>query len=295
MPPGEALAAGSYFLSYSRSDERFALRFAQDLRANAVPVWVDQLDIRPSEHWDRAIERAVRDCRGLVVILSPRSVASDNVADEISFAVDRRKPVLPVVIERCDLPLRITRMHVIDATDNYDRALRQCLAEMKRQDGGDDAGETAIEPSKPPLDPDVLATAGRRLASVVGPIAGILVDKAASRAGSERELYDLLSRHIADEIERARFTALAGGRTAVSGAARPPEPSPAPTGSGQISEKECARTATVLTSYLGPIASIVVKRESKTSATLDELRQRLATLIPDERDRGEFLRRLDVR
>ena len=22
-------------------------------------MWVDQLDIRPSEHWDRAIERAV--------------------------------------------------------------------------------------------------------------------------------------------------------------------------------------------------------------------------------------------
>src|SRR5256885_6244700 len=122
----------SYFLSYSRTDERFALRLAKDLRARGVAMWVDQLDIRPSEHWDRAIERAVSACRGLVVIISPRSVASENVADEISFAIDSGKSVLPVMIEKCVLPLRITRMHVIDATGVYDKALNQCLAELQR-------------------------------------------------------------------------------------------------------------------------------------------------------------------
>src|SRR5438445_13838214 len=122
----------AYFLSYSRADERFALRLAKDLRAHGVAMWVDQLDIRPSEHWDRAIERAVSASRGLVVILSPRSVASDNVADEISFAIDSGKSVLPVMIEKCVLPLRITRMHLIDATGIYDKALNQCLAELLR-------------------------------------------------------------------------------------------------------------------------------------------------------------------
>ena len=71
-------ARNNYFLSYSRDDEEFALRFAKDLRERGVAMWVDQFDIRPSEHWDRAIERAVTNCRGLVVILSPRSVASDK-------------------------------------------------------------------------------------------------------------------------------------------------------------------------------------------------------------------------
>ena len=80
----------SYFLSYSRADAKLALRFATDLRERGIAMWVDQLDIRPSEHWDRAIERAVHECRGLVVILSPRSVESDNVADEISFAIDHK-------------------------------------------------------------------------------------------------------------------------------------------------------------------------------------------------------------
>ena len=108
-----------------------------------INIWVDQLDIRPSEHWDRAIERAVSSCRGIVVVLSPRSVASDNVADEISFAIDGGKSVLPVMIERCNLPLRITRMQVIDATANYSKALEQCVAELRRRK------EPLPEPTRP--------------------------------------------------------------------------------------------------------------------------------------------------
>lgn len=59
----EELKPDCFFLSYSRSDERIALQLAKDLRASGIAMWVDQLDIRPSEHWDRAIERAVSSCR----------------------------------------------------------------------------------------------------------------------------------------------------------------------------------------------------------------------------------------
>ena len=45
----------TYFLSYARADERTALRFADDLIAGGVSVWVDQYDIRPSQHWGRAV------------------------------------------------------------------------------------------------------------------------------------------------------------------------------------------------------------------------------------------------
>ena len=68
----------------------------------------------------------------MVVILSPRSVLSNNVADEISYAINNGKSVMPVMIEKCALPLRITRMQVIDATVDYQHALDQCMAEMRR-------------------------------------------------------------------------------------------------------------------------------------------------------------------
>jgi hypothetical protein len=197
----KAAPTDRYVLSYSRSDEHFALRLAKALNSRGVATWVDQLDIRPSEHWDRALEHAVRDCRGLIVIVSPRSVASDNVADEISYAIEHRKPVLPVLIEKCSLPLRITRMHVVDATEGFDRVVDQCVAELRRADA---AEPHAVQPSAPDrLDPQAIATAKRQLISIIGPIAEIVVDKAASRASTLSDLESLLMQHIDIPSDRA--------------------------------------------------------------------------------------------
>lgn len=285
----ETDAPHKYFLSYSRSDERFALRLAKDLRASNVDIWVDQLDIRPSEHWDRAIERAVGDCRGLVVILSPRSVASENVADEISFAIDSRKSVLPVMIEKCVLPLRITRMHVVDATTSYDKALQQCLGELTHPDRRPKFEEAAAAP-RIQIDQGTLAAAKRELAKIVGPIAGILVDKAATRALSPKHFHDSLLQHIDDESDRDRFLASVGHEPATAA-----EGERAPTTAMQISANDIEAIAGVLTTYLGPIAPLVAKRESRSCASLDDLRQRLASLIPAQRDRDAFLSQIGAR
>lgn len=287
----EGATTAKYFLSYSRSDEQFALRLANDLRDNGVEIWVDQLDIRPSEHWDRAIERAVRDCRGLVVILSPRSVASENVADEISYAIDSGKSVLPVMIERCVLPLRITRMHVIDATASYDKALQQCLAELTHQ--GRQAATSARKASPTaPLDPEVLANTKRDLATIVGPIAGILVDKASARATSVSDLHGLLLQHIEGEADRERFLALTRYDP---NAVAPAPPAAHVTPKAEIPAEELESIAGALTKYLGPIAPLVTRRESRACASLNDLRHRLAALIPAEQDRKDFLRRLSAR
>jgi len=283
--------AQSYFLSYSRSDQTYALRLAKDLRAQDVAVWVDQLDIRPSEHWDRAIERAVRCCRGLIVILSPRSVASDNVADEISYAIGAGKPVMPIMIEWCDLPLRITRMHVIDATGPYDKALQQVLAELKRpQEADGPKVEAAPAMSVKRLDAGTIAAAKKQLVAVIGPIAGMIVDKAAARAASEKDLYGVLSQHIDDDAARHHFLALAGHAPAASVPAGRPAEEAAEPGAAEIPSSELEKITAALTRYVGPIAAIVAKKESRNSTSASDLRQRLAALIPEEGDRAEFLK-----
>lgn len=281
----------SYFLSYSRADQEFALRFATDLRNRGIAMWVDQLDIRPSEHWDRAIERAVHDCHGLVVVLSPRSVESDNVADEISFAIDHKKPVLPVMIAKCRLPLRITRMQVIDATVSYERALDQCLDVL----GGDGpisprTADAAIP--KGVTDAETIATAKTRLTDILGPIAAVLVDKEAPRAGSACELYRQLGGHIQNERNRERFVAL-GGRPAETGPSTA-APSP-PLDRASIPQSEIDRLGGLLTSFLGPISATIARREGTVATSADDLRQRLAALIPNERERADFLRQAQAR
>ena len=81
------------FLSYARKDAEFALRLAKDLRAGGAAVWMDQLDIKPSERWDRAVEEALAKCPQLLVILSPDAVASVNVMDEVSLALEEAKTI----------------------------------------------------------------------------------------------------------------------------------------------------------------------------------------------------------
>lgn len=117
----------SAFISYSREDSEFALRLAGDLRAAGAAVWFDQADILTGEHWDTAIERALVRCPRMLLILSPASVASVNVNDEVSFALEKGKIVLPVLYRDCEIPFRIRRLQYTDFRTDYTRALKGLL------------------------------------------------------------------------------------------------------------------------------------------------------------------------
>ena len=78
---------GEFFFSYSRTDAEFVLKLASDLCSAGVDLWLDQLDISPGDRWDLAVEKALEASRCIVVILSPASVDSQNVRDEVSYAL----------------------------------------------------------------------------------------------------------------------------------------------------------------------------------------------------------------
>jgi len=281
----------TYFLSYARSDQGIALRFADDLMAAGCSVWVDQYDIRPSQHWDRAVETAVRSCHGLIVMLSPASSASANVADEVSVAIDGGKDVIPILISKCAIPLRMTRMQFIDATGDYDRALRQCLAFIAKATprAADQIAVPNETRTTTTLPADVLQKAERRLTGVMGPIAARLVKAAARFAETEQALYGKLSESIADEAERASFLGWMAqpGQTSVVTPRRPasnaPEAQETPIG-------DLDKITHALARQIGPIATQLVSREAKAAASKEELCRRLAERISDPADRRTFLK-----
>ncbi len=119
------------FFSYSRADSVFVLRLAKDLRSEGVDLWIDQLDIAAGERWDRAIEDALGAAPCLLVVLSPASVASNNVMDEVSLAFDERKKIVPVLARECTIPFRLRRLQHIDFTADYDGALDAVLRALK--------------------------------------------------------------------------------------------------------------------------------------------------------------------
>jgi WD40 repeat protein len=116
------------FLSYARqSDSAFALRLAGDLRKAGGEIWLDQLDIEAGSRWDSAIEGALQSAKNLIVVLSPASVNSHNVLDEVSYALEEGKTVIPVLSEQCVVPLRLRRLQRLDFTKDYDAGLRRLI------------------------------------------------------------------------------------------------------------------------------------------------------------------------
>jgi TIR domain-containing protein len=115
------------FMSYARSDSDFALKLAQDLRTANVALWIDQLDIGAGDTWDHAVEEALQECAGLLVILSPSAVASRSVMDEVSFALEEGKKVYPVLYRDCQVPFRLRRVQHISFVNDYSNGLSRLL------------------------------------------------------------------------------------------------------------------------------------------------------------------------
>ena len=116
------------FFSYSRLDSAFALKLAQDIRDAGADIWIDQLDIQAGNHWDSAVEQALTTSVCVLVILTPASTSSTNVMDEVSFALESGKKIIPVLLEDCLPPFRLRRLQRIDFTKDYHAGLTQLLA-----------------------------------------------------------------------------------------------------------------------------------------------------------------------
>src|SRR5215208_2310668 len=117
------------FISYSRVDSEFVVRLARDLKSAGYDIWLDQLDIAKGARWDDAIEAAVESSSTFMIVLAPESIESQNVKDELSYAIDSGKHILPVVIRPCKIPLRLRRFQYVDFTD---KPYKESLADIKR-------------------------------------------------------------------------------------------------------------------------------------------------------------------
>ena len=127
-----------------------------------------------------------------------------------------------------------------------------------------------------------LADLEARLARFIGPIARRLVADAALRYGSVSEIRQVLAEQIKDPKERAAFIKTDPGLTVTMAA-----PTPAPVVSFDAATLD--RLSQALSSYLGPIAKIVVARAARAAASTGELQNALAAEIPSMDDRQRFL------
>jgi hypothetical protein len=106
------------FICYSRDDTEFVFDLTEALlnRYRSVLIWFDRIKIREGEDWDRAIDEALYACPFFIIVLSPASVASNEVRAELRVALDENKHIIPVLYEPCNVPRQLRLRQTIDMT-----------------------------------------------------------------------------------------------------------------------------------------------------------------------------------
>jgi hypothetical protein len=90
------------FVSYARADAGVVLHDLDLLRAAGVAFWHDER-IPVGTPWREELARRIEECSAVISFLSRRSVRSQHCTEELSFAIDRRKPLICVYLEQVAL------------------------------------------------------------------------------------------------------------------------------------------------------------------------------------------------
>lgn len=133
LPP--LLAAGELyvFISYAREDQAIAEQVEAFLKAAGVRVFRDTSDIRAGANWNQAIEKALRECQRMVLLLSANSMPEREEVEREWFYFSRApKLIYPLYIRDCHLNSRFVGVNYIDARGDLQGALEHLLDELRR-------------------------------------------------------------------------------------------------------------------------------------------------------------------
>ena len=145
------------FISYSREDRAAARHFAECFEQEGFTVWWDAA-LHSGETFDEVIENELKAAHAVVVLWSPRSVASRWVRAEATLA-DRRNKLAPVIIEACDRPIIFELTHTADLSnwtgDVVDGAWRLFVHDLHRVvDRSKGGGLASDKPRSAPAAPE---------------------------------------------------------------------------------------------------------------------------------------------
>ena len=115
----------SIFLSHSWNDKFFARKLAEKLREVGAIVWIDEAELKVGDSLIRRISDAIERTNYVAAILSHNSVSSEWVQKELALAmtkeiVGKKVIVLPILIEKCEIPEFLKDKYYADFTDPND-------------------------------------------------------------------------------------------------------------------------------------------------------------------------------
>jgi TIR domain len=218
------VAPRGVFVSYSQSDRKAAFGIVEWLESHGIDCWIAPRDVRPASDWAEEIVDAIAGARVMVLVFSASANTSPQVRREVERAVHRRVAVLPFRVEDVEparsLEYFLSSQHWLDAfpppLEPHYRRLHEHLSRMLAAEPRA-AGEETPSPGTPPppapsrepvraaLDAAQLRSVEAKLADFMGPVAKLLVKRAAATAASLEALITQLGAEIDSEADRRKF------------------------------------------------------------------------------------------
>ncbi|MBK9927008.1 MAG: TIR domain-containing protein [Anaerolineales bacterium] len=120
------------FISYSHQDKSFVKKLAGELESQGMKVWWDFDSLKGGHDWQKEIERGIKGCDFFLVTLTPDAVNSEWVGNEILYASNAQKTIIPLHLKKCDIPIGLIKKQYIDFEEQTQKiALKELLGILK--------------------------------------------------------------------------------------------------------------------------------------------------------------------
>lgn len=130
------------FISYAHKNSDLVFPFLVELEAKGYRIWYDE-GIEPGTEWPEAIASAIESCCCVLVFISPDSVLSRNVSNEINFALNTEKKMICIHLRETVLPkglalqtggIQSILLYRIESTERFWQQLTDSLPECAREE-----------------------------------------------------------------------------------------------------------------------------------------------------------------
>ncbi len=132
------------FISHASEDDAMARQLANRLKEDGFDPWLDVDRLLPGQTWNLEIEKALAGSDAILLCFSACSAAKEGyIQREYRRAMEyqKEKPegaifLIPVRLDKCEMPRFISEVHWVDYPDGYDR-LKESLQIREKNIFGD--------------------------------------------------------------------------------------------------------------------------------------------------------------
>src|SRR5260370_6796424 len=88
----------SVFISHTSKDDPVVKKIQQALHGLGIHAWVDSQELAGGDKLTPEVQQAIKDHEHFIEVLSPNTINSTWVKQEIEFALGLKKKVIPVML-----------------------------------------------------------------------------------------------------------------------------------------------------------------------------------------------------